>query len=86
MALALLCFLASWVISSFQQTLNDPRFIEAFGRQLLFTGSVLVIEIPLGIMIAKGMPRQGKKATAILLFLAEELQERGESLLLFCLA
>ena len=57
----------------YSQTLNDPRFIEAFGRQLLFTGSVLVIEIPLGIMIAKGMPRQGKKATAILLFLAVPL-------------
>ena len=57
----------------YSQTLNDTRFIEAFGRQLLFTGSVLVIEIPLGIMIAKGMPRQGKKATAILLFLAVPL-------------
>ena len=57
----------------YSQTLNDPRFIEAFGGQLLFTGSVLVIEIPLGIMIAKGMPRQGKKATAILLFLAVPL-------------
>ena len=57
----------------YSQTLKDPRFIEAFGRQLLFTGSVLVIEIPLGIMIAKGMPRQGKKATAILLFLAVPL-------------
>ena len=57
----------------YSQTLSDPRFIEAFGRQLLFTGSVLVIEIPLGIMIAKGMPRQGKKATAILLFLAVPL-------------
>ena len=57
----------------YSQTLNDPRFIEAFGSQLLFTGSVLVIEIPLGIMIAKGMPRQGKKATAILLFLAVPL-------------
>ncbi len=57
----------------YSQTLNDPRFIEAFARQLLFTASILAIEIPLGIMVAKGMPRQGKKATAILLFLAVPL-------------
>tara|TARA_S200000501_G_C20831006_1_gene747246 strand:+ start:989 stop:1852 length:864 start_codon:yes stop_codon:yes gene_type:complete len=57
----------------YSQTLNDPRFITAFARQLLFTASILAIEIPLGIMVAKGMPRQGKKATAILLFLAVPL-------------
>ena len=57
----------------YSQTLNDPRFIAAFARQLLFTASILAIEIPLGIMVAKGMPRQGKKATAILLFLAVPL-------------
>ena len=57
----------------YSQTLNDPRFIAAFARQLLFTASILAIEIPLGIVVAKGMPRQGKKATAILLFLAVPL-------------
>lgn len=54
----------------YRETLQDPRFIEAFFRQLFFSFSVLAIEIPLGIMLAKGMPRQGWAASALLVFLA----------------
>ena len=43
----------------YRETLQDPRFIEAFGRQVLFSLSVLAIEIPLGILVARGLPKNG---------------------------
>ncbi len=43
----------------FQQILRSDRFHAALGRQFLFTGLILAIEIPLGIIIALSMPRQG---------------------------
>jgi glycerol transport system permease protein len=43
----------------FQQILNSERFHNALGRQFLFTGLILAIEIPLGIVIALAMPRKG---------------------------
>jgi len=43
----------------FEQILNSPRFHAALGRQFLFTGLILAIEIPLGVMIALAMPRKG---------------------------
>jgi len=54
----------------YEQTLQDPRFIEAFLRQIVFSVSVLLIEIPLGIVIAKGMPRSGWLASFLLILLA----------------
>ena len=39
----------------YRETLTDPRFIDAFLRQLGFSAAVLAIEIPLGIVIARGM-------------------------------
>lgn len=41
------------------QVVNDPEFIGAFGRQLLFTLVILAIEIPLGIIIGLSMPKKG---------------------------
>ena len=43
----------------FEDLLNSERFHAALGRQFLFTGLILAIEIPLGIIIALSMPRQG---------------------------
>ncbi len=54
----------------YQQTLQDPRFIEAFLRQIGFSLSVLFIEIPLGILIARGLPREGWLTSFLLVLLA----------------
>ena len=43
----------------FQEILNSDRFQAALGRQFLFTGMILVIEVPLGVIIALAMPRKG---------------------------
>ncbi len=43
----------------FEELLNSERFHAALGRQFLFTGIILAIEVPLGIIIALSMPRQG---------------------------
>lgn len=43
----------------FEDILRSERFHAALGRQLLFTVTILAIEIPLGIVIALAMPRRG---------------------------
>ncbi|HEX7035866.1 MAG TPA: sugar ABC transporter permease [Pseudomonadales bacterium] len=43
----------------YREILRDPRFHEALLRQLAFSGLVLLIEIPLGILIARSLPRTG---------------------------
>ena len=43
----------------FEEVLHSERFHAALLRQILFTGIVLAIEIPLGLAIALAMPRQG---------------------------
>ena len=43
----------------FANILRSERFHAALGRQFLFTGLILLIEIPLGIAIALSMPRKG---------------------------
>ncbi len=54
----------------YQETLQDSRFVEAFLRQIAFSFSVLSVEIPLGIVIARGMPRSGWLASLLLVLLA----------------
>ncbi|MDG1133598.1 MAG: sugar ABC transporter permease [Pseudomonadales bacterium] len=54
----------------YRETLQDPRFIEAFGRQVLFSLSVLAIEIPLGILVARGLPKNGAWTSVLLILLA----------------
>ena len=54
----------------YQQTLQDPRFIEAFGRQVVFSLTILAIEIPLGILVARGIPQQSRLTPLILIVLA----------------
>ena len=43
----------------FENILRSERFHAALGRQFLFTGLILVIEVPLGVAIALSMPRKG---------------------------
>ena len=43
----------------FEKLPHSDRFYSDLGRQFIFTGSILAIEIPLGIIIALAMPRQG---------------------------
>jgi len=43
----------------FENILNSSRFQAALGRQFLFTGLILAIEIPLGVIVALAMPRKG---------------------------
>lgn len=49
-----------WVgLEWYQEILGSRRFWETFGRSLLFSAIVLIIEIPLGLFIALSMPRKG---------------------------
>lgn len=43
----------------FQDILRSERFHAALGRQFLFTFTILLIEVPLGVAIALAMPRSG---------------------------
>jgi glycerol transport system permease protein len=43
----------------FEQILRSDRFQAALGRQFLFTILILLIEVPLGIIVALSMPRKG---------------------------
>ncbi len=54
----------------FEDVLNSPRFHAALGRQLLFTGIILLIEIPLGVAIALAMPRSGPWVSVCLVLMA----------------
>ena len=54
----------------FEEVLNSDRFHQAFLRQLAFTGTILLIEIPLGIAVALSMPRQGPWVSVCLVLMA----------------
>ena len=54
----------------FEEVLGDSRLHDALLRQLLFSGLVLVIEIPLGVLIALAMPRRGWTISLVLVLLA----------------
>ena len=54
----------------FQDVLRSPRFHEALARQLLFTGLILIIEVPLGVAIALAMPRSGPWVSVCLVLMA----------------
>ncbi|KAB2844345.1 MAG: sugar ABC transporter permease, partial [Burkholderiales bacterium] len=57
----------------FEEVLHSSRFREALQRQLLFTGMVLAIEIPLGVAIALAMPRRGPWVSVCLVLMAMPL-------------
>ncbi len=54
----------------FRMILLDERLHAAFGRQVLFSASVLAIEIPLGVAIALAMPSRGVGVSISLVTLA----------------
>jgi glycerol transport system permease protein len=54
----------------FRKVLRDPELHAAFLRQLLFSFSVLAIEIPLGLGVSLLMPRRGWAVSASLVVLA----------------
>ena len=54
----------------FQQVLQSDRFHAALGRQLAFTATILLIEIPLGVFIALCMPRRGIWVSVCLVLMA----------------
>ena len=54
----------------FQMVMRDEELHGALGRQILFSLSVLAIQIPLGILIALTMPAQGWKASMALVLIA----------------
>jgi glycerol transport system permease protein len=54
----------------FEQVLRSERFHDALGRQLLFTGMILAIEVPLGIAVALSMPRKGPWVSVCLVLMA----------------
>ena len=54
----------------FEDVLNSPRFWDALGRQLLFSGIILAIEIPLGVCVALAMPRKGPWVSVCLVLMA----------------
>ena len=54
----------------FREVLASERLHEALLRQLLFSGLVLLIEIPLGVLIALALPKKGWLASLCLVLLA----------------
>jgi glycerol transport system permease protein len=54
----------------FEDILHSERFHAALGRQLMFTGIILAIEVPLGIAIALTMPREGPWVPVCLVLMA----------------
>ncbi len=43
----------------FEEVLHSERFHDSLMRQIIFTGTILAIEVPLGVAIALTMPRKG---------------------------
>ncbi|WP_313522323.1 sugar ABC transporter permease [Shinella sp.] len=54
----------------FSDVLESDRFWEALGRNLLFSGIILALEIPLGILIALNMPKKGLGVPVCLVLMA----------------
>ncbi len=54
----------------YRETLRDPRFQDALLRQLTFSALVLAMEIPLGIAVARAIPRDGRWVGVVLVLLA----------------
>ncbi|HAU75719.1 MAG TPA: ABC transporter permease [Agrobacterium sp.] len=54
----------------FEEILASDRFWDALGRNLLFSGIILAIEIPLGIFIALKMPKSGPGVPVCLVTMA----------------
>lgn len=68
-----------WNGIGWYEELLDPsvelggRFFDALWRNLLFSAIILAIEVPLGIVVALAMPRQGWQVAACLVIMAMPL-------------
>ena len=61
----------SWAgVLWFEDILHSERFHAALGRQMLFSGIILLIEVPLGVAIALAMPRKGVWVSVCLVLMA----------------
>jgi glycerol transport system permease protein len=54
----------------FEEMLEDERMWNALWRQLAFSATILAIQVPLGILVAKSMPRQGPWVSVCLVLMA----------------
>lgn len=54
----------------FQELLTSSRFWQSMGRNLVFSGIILAIEVPLGILIALNMPKKGWGVPVCLVLMA----------------
>jgi len=54
----------------FEKVLRSERFHDSLLRQLLFTGMIIAIEVPLGIAVALSMPRKGPWVSVCLVLMA----------------
>ncbi len=54
----------------FDDMLHSDRLWAALGRQVLFSGIILAIEVPLGIYVALNMPKKGFWASVCLVLMA----------------
>lgn len=54
----------------FKEVLTDQRLQDSLVRQFMFSGAVLLIQIPLGISVALMMPKSGMKASLCLILIA----------------
>jgi len=57
----------------FKMVMRDGELHDELLRQITFSIAVLVVEVPLGIMLALSMPASGWKASAVLVLLAMSL-------------
>ncbi len=57
----------------YREILRDPRILSALARQVGFSAAVLLIEVPLGILLARSLPRTGRLAPLLLVILAVPL-------------
>jgi glycerol transport system permease protein len=63
-----------WVgLEWYREVLGSSRFWETFGRSLLYSAVILIIEIPLGIAIAVSMPKKGALVAACLVSISVPL-------------
>ncbi len=54
----------------FEETLANPRLHDALIRQFMFSIMVLLVEIPLGVLVALAMPKEGKGVAFCLVIVA----------------
>jgi glycerol transport system permease protein len=57
-------------VTWFEQVLTSDRFHDALLRQILFTAIILLIEVPLGLIVALAMPRKGPWVSVCLVTMA----------------